>query len=534
MKNSKIICLLLGVVILASCKKTYLNRPSLNNPTLDNYYTTAAQVQAATGYLYNSVWYDYQDKAFHAIGETLGGNMLTETGPNYGSGTYNLFTVLSTDPLVLSSWLSLYKVAGNATVLANTLALKKATSSESYLDQGIAESRFMRGAAYFTIARAFGDVPIVADPVALAGSGNYNVPRYIQKDVLRFVLEDFKFAEQNLPPTQSQKGRVTKYSAAGMMAKVFLYRASVYGAATDYDSAKMYATEVMSSNLYDLYPDYQKMFTSSSANNNVESLFALQWIAEGGYGFANPIQVYAAPSTLLSPDFSTGYNSVYPTLDLLSAYDPNDKRRGWSIMEHGYTNPAWKNVNFPNGFLYDTTVTSYADATHFKNGSRASSLKYIVGPLSTSGEKFSSNGSTSICTYMLRYADVLLIYAEAVLGTAASTSDAAALVAFNKVYNRAHNFNDVPVTTLTKDVILKERRVEFAFEGDWWFDVQRQGFTKAQQIVNAQERGSKNSDGTINHVHATFNSATQLYLPIPQSETISDPQLNQPAVPYYH
>jgi len=64
----------------------------------------------------------------------------------------------------------------------------------------------------------FGDAPIVEDPVALAGSGDYNVPRYLQKDVLRFALEDFRYAEQHLPADPSQVGRVTKYSAAGMMA----------------------------------------------------------------------------------------------------------------------------------------------------------------------------------------------------------------------------------------------------------------------------------------------------------------------------
>lgn len=526
MKNYNIYFLFISILVVASCKKSFLDRPSANNPTLDTYYNTAEQVQKATGYLYNSVWYDYQDKAFHAIGETLGGNMLTETGPNYGSGSYNLFTVLSTDPLVLSSWQSLYKVAGNATVLANTFEQKKSTVSEvNFLNQGIAEARFMRGYAYFTIARVFGDVPIVADPVTLAGSGDYSVPRYIQKDVLRFALDDFRYASQNLPATASEKGRVTKYSALGMMAKLYLYR-------KDYDSAKTAAAEVIASNKYDLYPNYQEMFTSSKANNNIESLFALQWIAAGGYGYANPIQVYAAPSTLLKPVAGTGYSSVYPTLDLLRSYDANDKRRQWSVMEHGFTRADWKNANFPNGFKYDTTGNAYEDATHFRNGSRANSLKYVVGT-GTNGEALSSNGSTDICTYLLRYADVLLIYAEAVLGNNASTTDATALAAFNKVHNRGGNFNNVPVTSLTRQIILKERRAEFAFEGDWWFDVQRQGFTEAQKIINAQERGSLNGDGSVNHAAATLTSASQLFLPIPQSETVSDPKLTQPAVPYY-
>lgn len=525
--NKYITCSIIGMAALASCKKDFLDNPSDNNPTLDTYYNNAEQVQKATGYLYNSVWYDYQDKAFHAIGETLGGNMLTETGSNYGSGSYNLFTVLSTDPLVSSCWQSLYKVAGTATVLINTFEQKKSKASEAgYLDQGIAEARFMRGAAYFTIARAFGDVPIVTDPVVIAAAGSHTVPRYIQKDVLQFALNDLRFAEENLPEVPAEKGRVCKYSAAGMMAKIYLYR-------KDYDSARLAALRVMNSGNYDLYPNYQEMFTSSEANNNIESLFALQWIAAGGYSFANPIQVYSSPSTLLKPVVNTGYSSVYPTLDMLKAYDPNDQRRKWSVMEHGFKRTDWVNKNFPGGFIYDTTGNVYEDATHFRNGSRSNALKYVVGP-GSNGEEISDNGSSNICTYILRYADVLLIYAEAVLGNNASTADASALAAFNKVHNRANNFSGVPVTMLTKDIILHERRVEFAFEGDYWFDIQRQGFEKAKAIINAQERGILSGDGkSINHASAQFNSPSQLFLPIPQPETVSDPKLLEPPVPYY-
>lgn len=525
MKRSYILGFIAGAGLLASCSKSFLDRPSPNTPTENNYYNTAEQIYAGTGYLYNSVWYDYCDKAFHAIGETLAGNMLTETGPNYGGGSFNRFTVLSTDPLVASAWQSLYKVAGNSTVLLETFKQKSLSGeAANALKTGMAECRFMRGAAYFFLARVYGDVPIVDNPVTLAGSGNYDVPRYIQKDVLKFAMEDFKYAAENLPETPYQTGRVCKYSALGMMAKVALYQ-------KDYANAKTYASQVMQSGKYDLYSNYEEMFTSSKVNNNIESLFALQWIASGGYGYANAVNCYAAPSTLMKPDFNTGYSSVYPTIDMLNSYDSKDKRRQWSNMEHGFTRADWKNANFPNGFKYDTSGTNYETATTIRNGSRANSLKYVVGT-GTNGEALSSNGSSSICTYILRYADVLLIFAEATLGENASTADAAALTAFNKVHNRQGNFNNVAVTSITKDLLLKERRAEFAYEGDYWFDVQRQGYAKAKQIIEAQERGSYTGTG-INHVAATLTSESQLFLPIPQSETVSDPQLSQPAVPYY-
>ena len=131
---------------------------------------------------------------------------------------------------------------------------------------------------------------------------------------------------------------------------------------------------------------------------------------------------------------------------------------------------------------------------------------------------------------MLRYADVLLIYAEATIGTGTSTTDASALEAFNKVHTRA---GLSPVTSLTKDQLLKERRVEFAFEGDYWFDIQRQGFDKAKQMLASQERGTYNGNGTINSMRVSISSASQLYLPVPQAETVSNPKLLEPAIPYY-
>lgn len=511
-----------------ACKKSFLDRPSQNVPTLDTYYINAEQVNGATALLYNQVWYNYIDKAFHCIGEVLSGNMLTSAGDaNYGFNSYVYFTVQSTDGQVLNAWQSCYKVAGSATVLINTFEQKKGTVSgnTAYLDQGIAEARFIRGAAYFQIARIFGDVPIVADPVALAGSGNYNVPKYVQKDVLRFALEDFQAAEAGLPEDSYQTGRVNKYSAKGMQAKVYLYL-------KDYANARAKAGEVINSGKFDLYPDYKKMFTSTAANNNIESLFALQWLASGGYSYANAIQAYAAPSTLLRPDFNTGYSSVIPSIDMLRAYESGDLRRGGSVMEHGFTNPNWKNDNFPTGFLYDTTwMNSNDDPYKIKTGTRSNSLKYVVGTAS-SGEALNTQGGNSMNMYMLRYADVLLIYAEAVMAEAASTTDAAALSAFNKVRERAGLSE---VNSITKEMLLHERRIEFAFEGDYWFDIQRQGFAKAKQILEAQERGTYNFDGSIAHQGITVTSENQLFLPIPQQEVVSNPLLaaDQAAVPYY-
>lgn len=523
-KRIKIFYLVLPALLL-SCSKDFLDRPSQNGPTLETYYTNAEQVNGATGILYNVIWYEYIDKAFHAIGEVQGGNMWT------GALEYNSFlnfTVSGTDEQVSRSWYAFYKVAGTATVLLNTFEEKKRyVDDAAYLEQGIAEARFIRGLAYFYLARTFGDVPIVIDPVNMAETGDINVPRYLQADVLRFVLEDLRFAEENLASTPYQPGRATSFSATGLMAKVYLYM-------KDYENARIKAQEVINSGRYSLYPDYERMFTSSSANNNQESLFALQWLADGGYSIGNAMQQYIGPGPLLRPITNGGFSAVIPSIDILRAYEPGDSRRQWSVMEHGWSRSDWTNINFPSGYMYDTTfVDSNDEPRKLKTQTRSNCLKYVVGP-GTGGERINA-AFTSINTYILRYADILLIYAEAILGNAGSTSDAQALWAFNEVRHRAGFPISADKTSLNIDIILHERRVEFAFEGDYWYDIQRMGFDRARVMLGAQERGTYSSNGThiVNHFGITLNTPSQLFLPIPTSELLANPELANPAVPYY-
>ena len=89
------------------------------------------------------------------------------------------------------------------------------------------------------------------------------------------------------------------------------------------------------------------------------------------------------------------------------------------------------------------------------------------------------------------------------------------------------------VAGFSMDDLLHERKVEFAFEGDYWFDIQRQGFEKAKAMLQAQERGTYDFNKNLTSFRATITSASQLYLPIPQAETVIDPLLLEPAIPYY-
>ncbi|HEY0678193.1 MAG TPA: RagB/SusD family nutrient uptake outer membrane protein, partial [Chitinophagaceae bacterium] len=257
----------------------------------------------------------------------------------------------------------------------------------------------------------------------------------------------------------------------------------------------------------------------------------LQHAITNEWGSQNSLQAYRAPSNLLVT--GDGWSAVIPTLDILKAYETGDMRRKWSVMEHGAIYPQWKptrannptyNTFHANGYRYDTAQASPVGT---KTSTRSNIAKYVVGPGSSSEPVLMQK--TQINTYILRYADILLIYAESILGANASTTDPQALAAINKVRARAL----LPAkSSITKDEILNERRVELAFEGDYWFDITRQGYAKAKQIIEAQNRGYKNDNGSETVVTPVFNQ-NQMFLPIPISEVAQNPKLTEPAVAYY-
>ncbi|MBS1656142.1 MAG: RagB/SusD family nutrient uptake outer membrane protein, partial [Bacteroidetes bacterium] len=432
------------------------------------------------------------------------------------------------------SWKSLFKVNGWAASYKSALEFKKSTGGDaSFLDPAIAECNFMIGTCYFYLGRAWGAVPIVTDPgkVALEGSAS-QIPRYLQTDVLRFASERLKEAESNLPETDVP-GRLTKYVAKGMLAKLYLYRATALNETACYDSAKTKAAEVIASGKYALLPDYASLFNTSSTNNSIESLFAIQHSLNGSSPWGGPslLQPDFGPSNLATKEANM-WELYKPSLDIISAYEPGDHRRAGSVMEQGWSHPSWKptvdgntayNAFMASGYVYDTLQPTGSGGQ--KNEVRSNIAKYVVGPGKSYGSETVLGMQTSINTMFLRYADVLLIYAEAVLGTNASTTDASALAAFNAVRNRAGLASK---SSITKDDIFHERRVEFAFEGDYWFDVQRQGFTKAKAIIMAQNRGTVD-----NANYVTSFTQAMMYLPIPAGEIVTDPALAQDPVPYY-
>ena len=498
--------------------------------TKENFYQTESDFQAATGPLYNKVWFDFNDKFYYGLGDGRAANMYAPFS-DYVYPFTDLTETGLTGPLV-SAWASLYNVIQQSNNVI--IGISGSSMSETIKSKYIAEARFMRGTAYWYLASLWGDVIISTDPRELVK--NPIVNKNPMKDVYEFSMRDLEFAAKYLPETAGQAGRLTKYSAYGMLSRVYLSFSGVSDNPNSgtrnqeyLDLAKKAAEKVMSSGPYSLMTNYEDLFMIDN-NNNTESMFALQWVPNGDYGVNNTQQAYfALGSDITGDDAAWGY-WTRASYNVLQEYESKDLRRKATFMGDG---DHYAEINKANGGY---TVDHTADFLTVKKG--------VVG--STKDNSKITRMNSALNTYMLRLAEVYLNYAEAALGNNASTADATAISVVNRLRTRA---GLDPKTTLTYADIIHERRVELCMEGQYWYDLVRRAYYKQQEVINyvtGQNRGTITPilyDAATNTVTVDASQATSpraigvidatiFTLPYPESELVQNPLLRENPVPY--
>ncbi len=498
--------------------------------TSENFYQSEEDFKAATAPLYNKVWFEFNDKFYYGLGDGRSYNLYAPYS-DYVYPFSDLTETGLTGPLV-SAWQSLYNVIQQSNKVV--IGITESNVAESVKGQYIAEARFMRGTAYWYLASLWGDVIISENSNALVSNPIVNTnPR---TDVYEFVMRDLEYAAKYLPEDAAQGGRLTKYSAFGMLSRIYLSYAGLSenpnsGSRNQayLDLAKKAAEMVINNSDYQLMDDYADLFRIEN-NNNTESMFALQWVPNGDYGVINTQQAYfAAGSEITGDDAAWGY-WTRASYNILQEYESADGRRKATWMGYGDYYPEINKAN--GGYTYDKTE----EALNVKKG--------VVG--STKDNAKISRMNSSLNTYMLRLAEVYLNYAEAVLGNSENTSDATALVYFNMLRERA---GLEAKASLTYDDIIHERRVEFCMEGQYWYNLVSRSYYHQQEVINyitAQERETivpilyDTSTNTVTEDTSrdrTSRSIGQIdesifLLPYPESEVVQNPLLKEEPVPY--
>jgi hypothetical protein len=517
-KNKKCLAgMLLALLVLAGCKKSFFDGTPTGQYTVDNYFTSTAEVQAATAALYGAPWYNFNCTYSMSIGDVYAGNSIGDA--NAAMIQFQNMNVTQSNEYLYKGWASLYTVVGQANAIINNVNKNSDKLDAATVNTALGECLFMRAAAYFYLVRNYGAVPIIDETVDF--NKDYQYPRHIVADVYKFIVNDLKKAEADLPVRALAPGRVSAGAAKALLAKVYLTM-------DDFDNAKSKAWEIISNESvygYTLMSSYADLFYTRN-NNNKETVWALQWKAsnaDGSYGTGNVTQAFCAAYGQELTGQSDGWGSFKPSIDLQRDSIAGDVRRKPTYMRAG--DHYSELLQAKGGYTYPSC----------KSKTGANVKKYVVGNFednAATGGVY--NMSTGINTYMIRYADVLLTYVEAVIGNNTSTSDATAIQQFLRVRTRA-GLGGIPVASISTDDLLRERRLEFAFEGQYWYDVLRLPQDIAISKLSNMERGMFDGfcgTGSINSSKVTVTPAMLLF-PIPQSEIDSDPNLAEQPVAYY-
>ena len=209
--------LLLGGT-LTSCED-FLDRPNEDSYNDANYYANDDQVKVSTNSLYSSPWYDFLSRGFYKIPEVMSGNLYM------GQSPYLTFTVNGSDPDITSTSCSLWAVNAQANTIYNRL--QTANASASAKNTAMGECLAWKAMAYFYLVRIWGDVPIVHNNSSEIAAGDYNNKYKVKAaDVYEYIVITLEKAIDLLPNTNSA-GRIDKWGAKGLLAKVYLAKSGI-------------------------------------------------------------------------------------------------------------------------------------------------------------------------------------------------------------------------------------------------------------------------------------------------------------------
>ena len=551
--------LALGIV---SCEK-FLDRPSEDTYNTSNFYMNDEQCIQGVNYIYNSPWYDFQ-RGFIKIGEVMSGNMY------WGSSPYLTFTTNATDEDLKNMAYSLWAVNGHVNaVLVNINASNG--PSKAIKNQCLGEALTLKALAYFFMVRTFGEIPIVHSNSELLGTNDYNnIYKVTRKNVYEYIIMTIEKAMSLLPKkTSGWNNRIDYYAAEALLSKVYLTMAGIDGSLDQelLKKAAEYAKDVIDNSGRSLTPVYSDVFRLSPAlyNQTGEPLISWMWTVDGNQ--------WTRQNTLQSDLGMTGFDEFGdvwgqwggPSVDLMDAFgvspadNPSvrateqDKRRKVTMMMAGDFYPYfWQDKGGFDvlRFMYDAEYGAGGPG-EFCGPCGAQNCKHLYG---NNADHESALGKSAdrmayeLPTHILRLADVYLIYAEASFLTG-NTADALEYV--NKVRERA---GVTPLTSLTVKDIWKERRLELAGEGDYWYDFVRRSYYDMAGVKAELKAQRRNAWWNLNSVYKTwYESGKKTWevdetdcrydsdtpapnvtdgvftLPFPQEDVVNNPHLLEPA-----
>lgn len=487
MKNMKLKILILftGIIAFTACNDLDLN--PLSEGSSESWYSNETEIDMALNDIYRSVFWPMDAEDW--TDDWTNRNSLSQISGGTINGEWGT---------AINLWKNSYKAISRAnTILVNLEKVAEGVPQATLL-QFEAEAKFVRASQYSMLISHFGDVVYFTEAVDLEEA--FTMSRTDKDVVLGHIYDDYDFAIANLPESygSSDLKRATKGTALGLKARIALYN-------NDWSVARSAASACMNLD-YELYPDFAELFLSSTKNPN-EVLFSMPRATE--------LNVWRGAAANTISRNAGGWGNHDPSWDLWCAYLCTD---GLPIDESPLFNPqepfdnrdprlTMTIVEFQTehlGFMYQPHPDSIevlnfnTGKYQFNHDTRTNKTYASFNALLWKkgvDEDWSDDKKPQVDKFIIRYADILLMYAEASIEL--GQIDQSVLDAINMVRARAYGVDkdDIAsypaITSTNKDELRKtvriERRMELAYEGLRYMDIIR--WRLAEKVLNTNIYG---------------------------------------------
>jgi len=446
----------IGVLILSSCEDFLDIRPEGTIPTTGIDYSKSENIFLPVSAAYASLR-GYGAHVFPYIGafEIASDNADKGSSPGDNPPMMEMdnLTYQSTNGLINDLWVGYFDIVSSANYAIHQMPLfEKAllnSSDKLYTRQCQAEVKTIRAYAYFNLTRLFGRVPII--DTIMTSQQLASVSQSSKEDLYTFIEKDLREAIALLPGFYPKEwdGRITKYTAMAIKAKVHMYR-------EEWDSVAVLTDKIIASGRYGLLPNFREEF-SMDGENSEESLFEIQSSTLGKTLGDQTFMEYAYVQGPRgnSPGNMQGWGFCTPSQNLIDFFASR------SEVIRPATTLLYRGTKTPEG---DSIISKCTNPVY--NGK-------VYVPSSYNQWNYNGYGF-DYNVRILRYSDILLMFAEAKVSgaTLGNSCGLTADAAINLVRYRA-GLTDLAGVTLQQ--IWDERRAEFALEEDRFFDLVRTG-----------------------------------------------------------
>ncbi|WP_335964772.1 RagB/SusD family nutrient uptake outer membrane protein [Galbibacter sp. PAP.153] len=534
--NIKLLIPLVSVLVLVSCEKDLLNTEPSNELSNANFWKTQKDALNAVNAMY-AFLPDYNEVEWDRMTDIATTNSPAQQTVTIERGEHD-----ASLSRFKSNWDGGYQAIRAANYFLENIDKVREEDpsvSQDIINRYKAEVRFVRAFFYVRLTMLFGDVPLITRTLNIEESKE--ITRDPQQQIWDFVATEFDEIKNELPKAYSGNdiGRITKGAALSMKARAMLY-------AGRWNEASVAAKEVMDLGEYELYPNFKDLFSYEAENSNeiiLDRQRAKDVAAHNFFASHAPVSLNGSVGICPTQTLANAYETVNGlpigednSYNPLNPYANRDPRMGYTMFIPTFSDDVPGDVLF-NGQVYDPRPDSGTgdeiEVDFYRTKTGYSIKKYI------NEEELNDRSNGGVNFILIRYADVLLMYAEAKIEM--GSIDQSVYDAINEIRGR----NDVNMPAIAqglsqtelRKVVRHERMVELALEGLRFFDLRR--WKTAENLMKGVIPGmnyipigkpteaSAIEELTYGGTTRAFNPNRDYLFPIPQEERILVPSLEQ-------